>query len=103
MTPEPAADDLKGTVLRILGGIAPEADLGTLKPDVSFRDQLDIDSMDFLNFVIALHEELKVDIPESDYPKLSSLNGCVAYLTAARGARSSIGSSPGSKPGQAGR
>lgn len=99
MIPEPTANDLKGTVLRILGGIAPEADLGALKPDISFRDQLDIDSMDFLNFVIALHEELKVDIPESDYPKVASLNGCVAYLTAARGAQSSTGS----KPGQPGR
>lgn len=92
MTPEPTAEDLKGTVLRILGGIAPEADLGALKPDVGFRDQLDIDSMDFLNFVIALHEELKVEIPESDYPKLASLKGCIEYLTAARGAQASSGS-----------
>jgi acyl carrier protein len=47
---------------------------------VSFRDQLDIDSMDFLNFVIAVHEALHVEIPEADYPKLITLNGCVAYL-----------------------
>jgi acyl carrier protein len=51
---------------------------------VSFRDQLDIDSMDFLNFVIAVHEALHVEIPEADYPKLATLNGCVEYL-AARG------------------
>jgi acyl carrier protein len=72
--------EVKSVVFRILGEIAPEADLTLLKPDVSFRDQLDIDSMDFLNFVIALHEALKVDIPEADYPKLSTLNGCVEHL-----------------------
>ncbi len=72
--------EVKGVVVRILGEIAPEADLPLLKPDISFRDQLDIDSMDFLNFVIALHEALRVDIPEADYPKLSTLNGCVEYL-----------------------
>ncbi len=70
-------EEIKVRVLRILGEIAPEADLTRFKPDVSFRDQLDIDSMDFLNFVIALDEELDVRIPESDYPKLSTLEGCV--------------------------
>lgn len=74
------ADDVRRTALRILGEIAPEADLASLTPDVSFRDQLDIDSMDFLNFVIALHEALQVEIPEVDYPKLASLNACVEYL-----------------------
>jgi len=73
-------EEIKATVLRILGEIAPEADLTRLKPDVSFRDQLDIDSMDFLNFVIALDEELDVRIPESDYPKLSTLEGSVELL-----------------------
>ncbi|TAJ08047.1 MAG: acyl carrier protein [Nitrospirae bacterium] len=77
------AEDVKRIALRILGEIAPEADLPSLKPDVSFREQLDIDSMDFLNFVIALHEALQVEIPEADYPKLASLNACVEYLTAA--------------------
>jgi hypothetical protein len=71
---------LRDTVLRILGGIAPEADLAGLRWDVAIRDQLDIDSMDFLNFVIALHRELAVDVPEADYPKLATLEGCVAYL-----------------------
>jgi acyl carrier protein len=74
-------DEIRATVLRILGEIAPEADLTRLKPDVSFRDQLDIDSMDFLNFVIALDEELDVRIPESDYPKLSSLDACVELFS----------------------
>jgi acyl carrier protein len=73
-------DEIKATVLRLLGEIAPEADLMRLKPDVSFRDQLDIDSMDFLNFVIALHETLHVEIPETDYPKVATLEGCVQHL-----------------------
>ena len=72
--------EIRSAVLRVLGEIAPEADLARIEPDVSFRDQLDIDSMDFLNFVIALHEELGVEIPEADYPKLATLDGCVAYL-----------------------
>ena len=82
-------DEIKGTVLRLLGEVAPEADLTRLKPDVSIRDQLDIDSMDFLNFVIAVHESLHVEIPETDYPKLATLDGCVAYLA------SRLGSVPG--------
>ena len=76
-------EQIRETVLRVLGQIAPEADLSQLKPDLRIRDQLDIDSMDLLNFVIALHKELELDIPESDYPKLSSLNGCTNYLTSA--------------------
>ncbi len=75
-------DEIKATVLRLLGDIAPEADLTHLKPDVSIRDQLDIDSMDFLNFVVAVHETLHVEIPETDYPKVATLNGCVEYLSA---------------------
>lgn len=77
MTPE----EVKRAVLRALGAIPPEADLTALKPDVAFRDQLDMDSMDFLNFVIALHEALRVDIPETDYPKLAILRGCIEDLS----------------------
>ena len=73
-------DQIKETVLRVLGQIAPEADLSQIKPDLRIRDQLDIDSMDLLIWVIALHKELKVDIPEADYPKLATLDGCVDYL-----------------------
>lgn len=80
MTRKPTADEMKAAVLQALGEIAPEADLAAIKPDVSFREQLDIDSMDFLNFVIAVHEALHVEIPETDYPKLITLNGCIAYL-----------------------
>ncbi len=73
-------DEIKNTVLRILGGIAPEADLTLIKPQVSFREQLDIDSMDFLNFAIGLSKEFGVEVPEADYPKVASLDGCVEYV-----------------------
>jgi acyl carrier protein len=84
MTQDLSPNEVKQAALRILGAIAPEANLTSLKPDVSFRDQLDIDSMDFLNFVIALHDALHVEIPEADYPKLTTLNGCVEHLCAQR-------------------
>lgn len=77
MTP----DEIRTVVLRALGSVAPEADLASLKPNVGFRDQLDLDSVDFLNFVIALHNEFRIDVPEKDYPKLATLDGCVRYLT----------------------
>jgi acyl carrier protein len=77
MTP----DEIKATLLRVLGEIAPEADPATIKMDIDLRDQLDIDSMDFLNFVIGINEELHVDIPESDYPRLVTLDGFVDYLS----------------------
>ena len=75
-------DEIRGTVVRLLGKIAPEADLSRIKPSLRIRDQLDIDSMDLLTFLIELHKELKVEIPETDYPKLSTLDGCVDYLAA---------------------
>ncbi len=77
-------DEIKAVVLRVLGQIAPEADLSQLKPDRRLRDQLDIDSMDLLNFVIGVHKELKVEIPEADYPKLATLDGCLNYLSSLR-------------------
>lgn len=73
-------DEIRATVLRLLGEIAPEADLSLIRPDVSFRDQLDLDSMDLLNFVVAIDEALHIQIPEADYPKLSTLDRCVEYL-----------------------
>jgi acyl carrier protein len=73
-------DDLRAVVLRVLGDIAPEADLAAVRADVPLRDQLDLDSMDVLNFVVALHTALGVDIPEADYPKLATLDACVSYL-----------------------
>lgn len=77
-------DALRATVLRALAEIAPEADLAALAPDRPLREQLDLDSMDVLNFVVALHGALGVEIPETDYAKLTTLDGCVEYLEARR-------------------
>jgi acyl carrier protein len=74
-------EEIREGVLRALGQIAPEADLAQIKPHLRIRDQLDIDSMDMLNFIIALHKELKVEIPEADYPKLLTVDDCTDYLT----------------------
>ncbi|HVY98821.1 MAG TPA: phosphopantetheine-binding protein [Dongiaceae bacterium] len=75
-------DDIRKAVIEKLGDIAPETDPAALKEDADVRDALDIDSMDFLNFVTALHRDLHVDIPEADYPKLLTIGGAVAYLAA---------------------
>jgi len=76
---------LQETVLRVLSGIAPEIDFNSLDTAKDLRDQIDIDSVDFLNFVIGLHKELGVDIPDADVAKLTTLNGCVSYLLAKTG------------------
>ena len=70
----------KEAILQAFRKVAPEADLATLDPDVPIRDQIDIDSMDQLNVVIRLHEILGVTIPESDYRRLTTINGMIAYL-----------------------
>ena len=80
-------DEIRGIVLHVLGQVAPEADLSKLKPNLRIRDQLDIDSMDLLNIIIALHKELHVEIPEADYSKLATLDDCIAYLGTALGFR----------------
>jgi acyl carrier protein len=77
-----AADQLKQIVLEELTRIAPEIEPASIAPDASFREELDLDSMDFLNFVLALHTRLGVEIPEIDYPQLYTLAGAVAYLAA---------------------
>ena len=75
-----ANTDIGEKVLESLREIAPEVDTATLDPAVSLRDQFEIDSVDFLNFVLTLEKKVGQKIPEVDYPKLSSLNGCLAYL-----------------------
>jgi acyl carrier protein len=75
-------EELRAAVLSVLGEIAPESDPAAIDPGASLRQQLDIDSMDFLNFVVGLHKRLGVEIPESDYSRLASIDGAVAYLNA---------------------
>jgi acyl carrier protein len=77
--------EIKETILRILTGIAPEADFETLSPDENLRQALDIDSYDALKFIIGLNEELGVDIPESDYGQLNTLTAVIRYLSASVG------------------
>jgi acyl carrier protein len=72
--------EAKDLIIDVLAGIAPEADFAALPGKAQLRDELDLDSMDFLNFVAALHERTKIDIPEADYPKLFTLAGAIAYL-----------------------
>ena len=74
-------DSPADVVLAMLAQVAPEADLASLGPDAELRVELDIDSMDFLNFVVGIDERTGVDIPERDYPQLNTLNGCIEYLT----------------------
>lgn len=75
-------DEIFAALTETLAQIAPEGDFGSLKPDRPLRDQLDIDSFDFLRWMIALHERLGVEIPEADYARLATLNGAVEYLAA---------------------
>ena len=84
-------DEIHAVVLRTLGTIAPEANLDSVDPRADLRDQLDLDSMDILNFAVAIHTALGVDIPEADYPKLATLESCVTYLGAQLGRRPSGG------------
>jgi acyl carrier protein len=79
------ADQLRSKVLALLSDIAPEADLARLKHDVNVREQLDIDSMDLLNFMIRLNKEFGVEIPERDYSKMLTIDDFVAYLCRAQG------------------
>ena len=72
--------DIRAAVREELGNIAPEIDLSTVSPAADLREALDIDSMDFLNFITAIHHRLGVDVPELDYPKLTTLDGAVKYL-----------------------
>ncbi len=78
----PSRTELTAAIFDILASIAPEADLDGLDPQADMREALDIDSFDFLNFLIALDEELGVEIPEADYGQLVSLNDLLAYLDA---------------------
>ena len=84
-----STDEIRNTVLQLLTEIAPEISPAQIKLDVSFRDQLDVDSMDLLKFLVSLHTELGVEIPERDYSKLATPNACVAYLDAAVRAKKS--------------
>lgn len=75
--------ELRQVVLETLAGIAPEAELAALDDERPLRSQLELDSIDHLRFVVALHERLGVPIPETAYPELRTVAGCVRFLVRA--------------------
>jgi acyl carrier protein len=74
-------EEVKNIVLDIIVDVAPDEDVADLDPAQSLRDQLDLDSMDFLDIVMELRKRHQVEVPSEDYPKLATLNSCVEYLT----------------------
>lgn len=74
-------EEAKALILDVLSEIAPESELDKLAGKARLREELDLNSMDFLNLVAALHERAGIDIPEADYGRLATLDGAVAYLS----------------------
>ncbi len=73
-------EEVKDLILEIIEDIDDEADFDSLNPAEPLRDQLDLDSMDFLDIVMELRKRHQLQIPEEDYPRLATLNSCVEYL-----------------------
>lgn len=73
--------EVRKLILDIIHDIAPDEDLTDVKSDVRLRDQLDLDSMDFLDIVMELRKRHQIEVPEDDYMELATLDGCVTYLT----------------------
>jgi acyl carrier protein len=76
--------ELRNVVIGALTDVAPDVDPAAIDPNSDLAEQLDIDSMDFLNIVVAIHEQTEIEIPERDYPKLSTLADAVSYLVEAQ-------------------
>jgi acyl carrier protein len=74
-------EEVKQVVIDIIADIAPDEDLDNVDAGVSLREQLDLDSMDFLDIVMELRKRHKVEVPQEDYPRLATLNSCVEYLS----------------------
>ncbi len=74
-------DETKQVVLEIIADIAPDEDISNLKSDVRLRDQMQLDSMDFLDIVMELRKRHNIEVPEADYIQLASLDSCAEYLT----------------------
>ena len=76
------ADNARTVLADLLHRIAPEVDLDAVDPDADLQDEADLDSMDFLNLVTALHDATGIDVPERDYPSLATVSGFVDYVVA---------------------
>jgi acyl carrier protein len=74
-------DQCKKAVLAIIADIAPDEDLSDVRPDARLRDQIELDSMDFLDIVMELRKRHGIEVPEADYGRLASLDSCAEYLT----------------------
>ena len=74
-------DNCKKLVIDIISDIAPDEDLSAIKPEIRLRDQLQLDSMDFLDIVMELRKRHGIEVPEADYAQLASLESCAEYLT----------------------
>jgi acyl carrier protein len=73
-------DSIRAEVLAILSRFAPEVDLASVKPDQALRDQFEIDSLDFVNFMVRLHQGFRIEIPEADYGEFRTLDRAVEYI-----------------------
>ena len=73
-------EEVRRAVVNILEDIAPDADLSSIKDDVTQREQMDLDSMDFLDIVMELRKRFNIEVPESDYQELVSMDSCIQYL-----------------------
>jgi acyl carrier protein len=73
-------EEIRSLILKLLGGIAPEIDPKALKPDLPIREQIEIDSIDFLGLISKIYKETGVNIPEADYRKLTTLDQITDYL-----------------------
>ena len=81
-----STDEIRNAVLTAIHSIAPETDVQQIRADLPLRGQVDLDSMDWLNLITSLHEQLSIDIPESDYGQLSSLNSIVDFVASRQAA-----------------
>ena len=73
-------EDISQVIIDIINDILPDRDCSDVDPDKKLRDQLDLDSMDFLDIVMELRKQYSVEVPEEDYPQLATLNSCMEYL-----------------------
>ena len=73
-------EEVRRAVVNILEDIAPDVDLSSIKDDVTLREQMDLDSMDFLDIVMELRKRFNIEVPESDYQELVSMDSCIQYL-----------------------
>jgi len=74
-------EETREAIINIIADIAPDEDLSSLDDNEPLRDQIELDSMDFLDIVMELRKRYKIEVPEDDYPQLATMNGCIEYLS----------------------